>query len=231
MKVDRTRADKLPLAFAFLVAFSLSGSLFSRLTRLDPGPIAPVTSLLTLGVGVAAVFGAYVREVPRAYLRLIGAFALGATSEIVGLATGFPFGRYVYTGAWWPTLGIPGVGLFPIALPFAWLLMAGASVLGVRGRRLGYPWVSCVAGGLLAALVDLLMEPVMTGPLGYWRWLRPGPLPGGAPIANFLGWWAVATLAGAILTFGAQTVERRTPRRVLVGFVVLIVGLGLIGTP
>ena len=209
-----------------MVAFSLVGSLFSRLTGFDPGPIAPVTSLLTLGVGVAATFVAYVREVPYAYPRLIAAFVLGASSEIVGLATGFPFGRYAYTGAWWPTVGVPGVGLFPIALPFAWLLMAGASALGVS--RVG-TLTRALLGGLLAAFVDLLMEPVMTGPLGYWRWLRPGPLPGGAPVANFLGWWTVATLAALILTLGTPPSEARTPRWVLGGFVLLILGLGLIG--
>lgn len=203
--------------FLGLVAFSLAGSLFSRLARLDPGPIAPAASLLTLGAGIVATFGEYVRTVDRPWPRLGAALTLGATSEVVGLATGFPFGRYAYTGAWWPTVVLP-FGLFPLALPFAWLLMAGASRLSVR---------SILLGGLLAAVVDLAMEPVMAGPLRYWRWLAPGPLPGGAPVANFLGWWGVATLAGAIL--GGKDVRPSTPRWVLGGFVALIVGLGLIG--
>ena len=182
-----------------------------------------MASLLTLGAGVFATFAGYVRAVPHALPRLAAALALGATAEIVGLATGFPFGRYVYTDAWWPTVALPGIGSFPLALPFAWLLMAGASVLGLSPFR---PLPSALLGGLLAALVDLLMEPAMTGPLGYWRWLAPGPLPGGAALANPFGWWAVATLAGLVLTVGAPRVAPATPRWVLGGFGLLILGLG-----
>ena len=202
-----------PRLFLGLVAFSLLGSLFSRLTHLDPGPIAPVASLLTLGAGVWATFGEYVRVVPRPWPRLLAALSVGTTAEVVGLATGFPFGRYAYTGAWWPS-----VGSFPLPLPFAWLLMAGASCLALRSAWLG---------GLLAALVDLAMEPVMAGPLHYWRWLDRGPLPGGAPVANFMGWWGTATLAGLILLRGTES-RPEAPRWVLGGFVVLILGLGLI---
>lgn len=203
--------------FLGLVAFSLAGSLFSQLTHLDPGPIAPIASLLTLGAGVVAVFEEYVRTVSSPWLRLGAALAMGAAAEIVGLATGFPFGRYAYTHAWWPTVELP-VGPFPLALPFAWLLMAGGARLSVPG--------SILVSGLLAAVVDLVMEPVLAGPLGYWRWLAPGPLPGGAPVANFVGWWAVGALASLIL--GEPPIRANSPRWVLGGFVVLIAGLGLI---
>ncbi len=217
------------------MAFSLAGSLMSRLTGLDPGPIAPAASLLTLGAGIWATFAEYVRVVPGAWLRLGAALALGAGSEVVGLATGFPFGRYAYTGAWWPTVRLP-FGPFPLALPFAWLLMAGAARLSVPGSgetqrhqaRKASLWLGVMTGGLLAAGVDLAMEPVMAGPLGYWRWLVPGPLPGGAPLANPFGWWAVASLAGIVLSVGAPPVDAQGPRWVLGGFVVLVVGLGLI---
>lgn len=210
--------------FLGLVAFSLAGSLFSRLTGLDPGPIAPAASLLTLGAGVAATFADYVGKAAHPWPRLAAALLLGATTEIVGLATGFPFGRYEYTGAWWPSLPL-GVGPFPLALPFAWLLMAGASRLSLPALR---PLPCALLGGLLAACIDLAMEPVLAGPLRYWRWLDRGPLPGGAPIANFLGWWATATVAGLILTLGAPPSDAKAPRTVLVGFLALIVGLGLI---
>ncbi len=225
-KANGTRALVSPVrVFLFLVGFSLAGSALSRLAHLDPGPIVPVTSLLTLGAGVFATFGEYVRLASRPWPRLLVALGLGAAAEVVGLATGFPFGRYAYTRAWWPTVELP-VGPFPLALPFAWLLMAGAAVLSVPRS-----WLAPMLGGFLAAVVDLAMEPVMVGPLGYWRWLVPGPLPGGAPIANFLGWWAIGTLAGLVLTSQTSVVRPAPPRWVLGGFVVLILGLGLIGKP
>lgn len=227
-----TSEDRLVRAFLGLVAFSLAGSLLSRLTGLDPGPIAPAASLLTLACGVAATFATYVRSAPFAPWRLIAAFTLGAGAELVGIATGFPFGRYAYTHAWWPTVQLP-FGPFPLCVPFAWLLMAGASCLSFEGRGLqpaSVPRALAWSGvtGLVTAGVDLAMEPVMAGPLHYWRWLDHGRLPGGAPIANSLGWWATATLAGLLLRVGVPALRSSGPRWVLGGFVVLIVGLGTI---
>ena len=215
--------------FLGLVAFSLAGSTLSRATHLDPGPIAPVTSLLTIGVGVVAAFHEYARVAARPWLRGVATLALGAGAEIGGLATGFPFGRYAYTTAWWPTIRLP-VGPFPLALPFAWLLMAGTSAFAAQTLLKTNAWCSAILGGLIAAGVDLVMEPVMTGPLGYWRWIGRGPLPGHAPVANFCGWWGVGTFAGLILVVGEPLMRSPAPRWVLGGFVVLILGLGLIGS-
>lgn len=206
--------------FLGLVAFSLVGSLLTRLTNLDPGPIGPVTSLLTLVAGLSAVFADY-----RAPGRPAAALALGIAAEVLGLATGYPFGHYAYTDAWWPTVGLPSIGRFPLLLPFAWLLMAGACRFLPWDRRLG-PVLAAIFGGLAAALVDLVMEPVMTDALGYWHWQARGPLPGGAPVLNFVGWWAVAAFAGYVLAPKGRT--RKEAPGVLAGFLALVVGLGLI---
>jgi putative membrane protein len=85
--------------------------------------------------------------------------------------------------------------------------------------------------GLIAASIDLPMEAIMTGPLNYWRWKQPGPLPGGAPIANFLGWFAVATIAAGILSQSSDRDEIRDFRPsalVLTGFAVLMAGLAVL---
>jgi len=224
MKPDRPTA-----VFLGLVAFSLLGMLLTRLSKLDPGPIAPITSLLTLGAGLYAVFRPY-REVAPHPLRRAGiALAIGASAELIGLATGFPFGKYAYTTVWWPTLPIPNLGPFPLALPFAWLLMASSATLAApRGLTPQTGWRPALLGGLLAATIDLGMEPVMAGRLHYWRWLEPGPLPGGAPVANFLGWWAVGTMAGAVLISSIPPVRSTAPRWVLGGFAVLVAGLGFL---
>jgi putative membrane protein len=72
------------------------------------------------------------------------------------------------------------------------------------------------------------MEPVMVRQLGYWRWLEAGPLPGGAPFANFLGWFATATLAAAILLSTRPRLEQNDPVWVLAGHATLTLGLGAI---
>jgi putative membrane protein len=200
--------------------------LFSRLSQLDPGPIAPVTALLTLTVGCVAALGSY-----RCLPALAGVLTLGAASEVCGLYTGFPFGHYAYTDRWWPTLVLLGGHRFPVQLPFAWLLMAGGAFLAMPAKLSLLP--RAVLGALLAASLDLVMEPVMVGALGYWRWVEPGPLPGGAPIANFVGWFGTSLLAGLILgSLQPSEDERSAPyqnaRLVLAGHLVLTMGIGAI---
>jgi putative membrane protein len=140
--------------------------------------------------------------------------------------TGLPFGAYRYTNAWWPTIRLGDAGPFPLQLPFAWLLIVGASFLALRPFTGRWTWV---VAALLAAAIDLAMEPVMTGPLGYWRWSEIGPLPGGAPLANTAGWAAVAMIAGIALETLLPPDRRKSlaPALVLAGHVVLCVGLGV----
>lgn len=215
-----------------LVAFSLAGSLFSRLAHLDPGPIAPIAALLTLGTGCVAAFQPLFREIGgKAWAALGVVLVLGTCMEVAGVLTGFPFGRYAYTDRWWPTVPIAEGVLFPLQLPFAWFLMAGASYLMVAwiGQgRLGKFYA--LFAGLLAALLDMAMEPVMVHRLGYWRWMTPGPLPGGVPLSNFLGWFATTALAAVALNaFGAGKAWRAPePKLVLLGHMLLTLGLGLI---
>lgn len=224
------KPDRETKVFLGLVAFSLLGSFFTMKTHLDPGPIAPVASVLTLASGLWAAFRPYLQGVDRPWRRILIALLLGTGAELVGLGTGFPFGRYAYTDRWWPTVGLPGLGPFPLLLPFAWLLMAGSAVFTASTWLKTWPWWSpALLGGLMAALVDLGMEPVMAGRLGYWRWLEVGPLPGGAAAANFFGWWAVASLAGGVLTFRAAHGKNGAAAWVLGGFVVLVAGLGVVG--
>lgn len=123
-----------------------------------------------------------------------GVTAVGWLAESVGSRTGWPFGRYAYTGRLRPIVG--GV---PAIVPLAWFAMsapareAAHAALGPgtsRGRR--------VAGGAAALLAwDLFLDPQMVAE-GYWRWARPGRYRG-IPISNFVGWFLTATVAMAVL--------------------------------
>lgn len=225
-KEPLSRAIKLYLG---LVAFSLAGTLLSSLTGLDPGPIAPGAALLTLATGLVAAFSPVAKELGRRrFAAVAGAIlAVGATSEIVGLYTGYPFGSYRYTGQWWPSVALPGEHWFPLQLPFAWLMVAGAAYLAAARALFGVAAV--VAGALLATLIDVPMEPVMTGVLGYWVWLEPGPLLG-APLLNPVGWFITSFVAAALLyRAGAWRVAyRREPGLVLLGHLALVLGMWLI---
>ncbi|RYG35129.1 carotenoid biosynthesis protein [bacterium] len=219
-----------------LVAFSLAGSGFSRATGLDPGPIAPVTAALTLGVGLWASLGSWLTERTSRWGWLAGIALFGAGSEIVGVLTGYPFGQYVYTDRWWPTVPLSADSRFPLLLPFAWLLIAGSSWMASPGSG----WRRVLFGALLATLVDIVMEPTMAGPLGYWRWLEKGPLPGGAPLMNAVGWLVVSLSACAALEISSRNRSlphnpqptthnpQASARWVLAGQTALTLGLGLL---
>ncbi|MGY1632128.1 carotenoid biosynthesis protein [Geodermatophilus sp. SYSU D01186] len=117
--------------------------------------------------------------------------------EAVGLATGVPYGQYVYSDDLGPTLfGVP------FLVPLAWLMMAWPSWLlaarltrGVRPSR-DRPARVAVAAAVFAAW-DVVLDPQMVQ-AGYWTWAHPRPsLPGidTVPLTNLAGW----LLAGLVL--------------------------------
>jgi putative membrane protein len=128
-------------------------------------------------------------------LLLVGVTAVAF--EAVGLATGFPYGRYTYSDALGPTL----LGV-PFLVPLAWLMMAWpswvlAERLGrpVRPRRRAHVRVLAAAG--IFAAWDVVLDPQMVQ-AGYWTWADPRPgLPGidTVPLTNLAGW----LLAGVVL--------------------------------
>ena len=149
------------------------------------------------------------------------AFLGSAGIELLGITTGFPFGRYSYTNVWQPTVEI-GSKWLPLMLPFAWLLVVGAST--TLCSKLRKP---VLTAALLATMIDFLMEPVMTGPLRYWRWETRGPLPGGAAVLNPFGWFLTAYLV-ALLLSRMKLEKRATAALVLSGHLLLTIGIGAI---
>lgn len=212
----RDRRVSVRAVYFGLVAFSLIGTAISRLLHLDAGPIAPVTSLVTLGTAIATVWPARVDR--QDFLRAGLAMLAGAAAEIASLYTGWPFGQYRYTSAWWPTVVLPHGHNFPLALPFAWLMITLAALRATRS-----PWWA----GILAAGVDVAMEPVMVHDLRYWTWDPPGPLPGNAPWQNVFGWWITATI-GAYLLRPSLREEDATDDGWLVLFAHLVMCFGLL---
>ena len=98
-----------------------------------------------------------------------------AAVERVGTSTGWPFGRYRYTGRLRPEVaGVPAI------VPAG---VVGDGRAGARGRprraraadRRGSRRIALGAAALTAW--DLFLDPQMTAE-GYWRWDAAGPLPG-----------------------------------------------------
>jgi uncharacterized membrane protein len=123
--------------------------------------------------------------------------------EALGLATGFPYGRYTYSAALGPTL----LGV-PFLVPLAWLMMAWPSwILAARlapSRR----WVRVATAAAVFAGWDVVLDPQMVQ-AGYWTWAQPSPgLPGidTVPLTNLGGW----LLAGVVLMTLLDVLVRHT---------------------
>ena len=118
----------------------------------------------------------------------------GLLAELVGTATGFPFGHYRYTAA--GALG-PEAGAVPLLIGPAWTFGAYSAWCAahvVAGTRRKAVMVLAAAWGL--ASWDLYLDPQMVAD-GRWVWLDPDPaLPGvpGVPLSNYAGWLLVALL-------------------------------------
>ncbi|GIF05729.1 carotenoid biosynthesis protein [Actinoplanes siamensis] len=158
-------------------------------------------TVVTVLLGVAfSLAHALLTRGPRAAGALLLTATLGGFAvEAVGVATGFPFGDYEYSGRLGPRL----LGV-PLIIPLAWTWMAWPAWLAaLRVARRRIPRIAVAAAGLAAW--DLFLDPQMVAE-DYWRWRDPVPaLPGvpGVPIGNYLGWLGFALLLMAALAAAA----------------------------
>jgi putative membrane protein len=176
---------------------------------LTAGGVRAAFTVTTVVLGyLLSVAHALLSRGVRAAAGLVATATLGGFAvEAVGVATGFPFGTYDYSGQLGPkVLGVP------LIIPLAWTWMAWPAwlaALRLTTRKSGQ--IALAAVGLAAW--DLFLDPQMVAE-GYWTWRSPTPaLPGvpGVPIGNYLGWLGFAILLMvALARFGGETI--RTPR-------------------
>jgi uncharacterized membrane protein len=153
-------------------------------------------AIVVLGAALSVLHAGVARGARTGLGVLLLVAATAVAFEALGLATGFPYGRYEYGGALGPTL----LGV-PFLVPLAWLMMAWPSwVLAVRltGELRGSrrPLRIATAAGIFAAW-DVVLDPQMVQ-AGHWTWAHPRPgLPGidTVPLTNLAGW----LLAGTVL--------------------------------
>ncbi|WP_143822579.1 carotenoid biosynthesis protein [Mycetocola reblochoni] len=176
----------------------------------------PLTAVSVLSLSAAAALHAASVGGLRVALPLVGGVAvLTLVAEAVGIATGFPFGEYAYTGALGPEL--LGVSLL---VPLAWLTLAYPAVVAARllvgtggGRRVVLR-VALAAYGLTAW--DVFLDAQMVD-AGNWGWANPEPsLPGtpGIPLTNYAGWFLTAALIAVVIEAALARAGRsaRPPR-------------------
>ncbi|MEV6695482.1 carotenoid biosynthesis protein [Micromonospora sp. NPDC051196] len=175
-----------------------SGSTRARLT------VATVVLGYLLSVGHALLGRGSRTALALVVLATGGGFAI----EALGVATGFPFGSYDYSGQLGPKLA--GV---PLIIPLAWTWMAwpawlvatrlvGTTTTGGGPARGWWRWPARIGLATLGlATWDLFLDPQMVAE-GHWVWRDATPaLPGlaGIPVSNYLGWLLFAVLVMAAL--------------------------------
>lgn len=177
------------------------------------GPLAALRLLLAMAYAFLCVGGvvsyAFMGGPPEgltwtapAYLALSGALVLACTplkqwqgpltaaligfaSELSGVAFGLPYGHYEYT----PVLGPALLGV-PLVLTCAWLVLA-AHVRGALDAWRVPASAQPVLGAAWMTALDLVIDPLAAGPLGYWSW-SAGGVYYGIPATNFAGWFVVS---------------------------------------
>jgi putative membrane protein len=164
------------------------------------GARATLTVVTVLLGYVLSVSHALYTRGPRAAAALIATATLGGFAvEAVGVATGFPFGTYDYSGRLGPKL----LGV-PLIIPLAWTWMAWPAWLAALRLTRSRPARIVLAACGLAAW-DLFLDPQMVAE-GYWTWRDPTPaLPGvpGVPIGNYIGWLGFALVLMTALSAAA----------------------------
>ncbi len=141
--------------------------------------VVVVGSCTTTGANAVRRWGA-----PRA--ATAGAVTAIATTAVerIGTRTGFPFGRYTYTGSLQPQVaGVPAI------VPLAWFAMgvpARESAHAALGEH-STPVRRVVLGAAALTAWDLFLDPQMVTE-GYWVWARRG-LYRGIPLGNYIGWF------------------------------------------
>ncbi len=132
----------------------------------------------------------------RARLSAVIILAGATLVEWIGAQSGFPFGPYRYTDAFGPRV----LGVVPIAIPLAWLvILLGARLLVLEIR----PAVSRLAlsfwVAVIALVTDLNLEFFAWKVRGYWIWYPDDPNPPGwPPWQNFASWFALAFILHAL---------------------------------
>lgn len=177
------------------IAFSLAGSLFLRLfpsTLAFFGPYYPTlvkaptwTYMALLPVLPALMYTPMLGWGRLTFFFLWGS-AVGASSELMGTTTGFPFGEYVYT-EW---LGPKILGHVPYFIPPSWFAMSLIS-LDLARRIIGNRCGRILVGALFMVIWDVSLDPAMSRAFPFWVYPGGGFFYG-MPLSNWIGWFFVS---------------------------------------
>ncbi|MDA0181520.1 carotenoid biosynthesis protein [Solirubrobacter phytolaccae] len=185
------RRRAFPLLFG---ALAVTQVVYGRSRR------TPAATRGVVGLMLATSLAEARRPVP-----VLAAGAIGFGAELVGVATGHPFGHYSYSDR----LG-PRVGGVPLLAAAAWAMMARPA-WAVAGRIASRPAARIPLAAAALTAWDVYLDPRMVRE-GYWTWPGGGRYEG-VPATNFAGWFATGLVVFAALgALEAQDARREAGR-------------------
>lgn len=166
------------------------------------GPAYIVAGFLAALGGWAAALG-WRRALRSAVLITL----LGLGAELLGTATGWPFGPYAYGDL----LGYRIAGLVPWVIPLSWFTMTYATLaLALRSWWGAAGTAVWTAVGLVAW--DVLMDPSMSAVFPFWTWGVEGVY-FGMPLVNWAGWLLTGLVLGAVAVAAARPAKMALRRQ------------------
>ena len=149
--------------------------------------------------------------------RLLIALAVFAILlESFAVATGFPYGRFVYG----EKIGAKVFDLVPWTVPFAWspLLLTSMAIARRWARQ---PLTMAVLSGLLLVLIDMVLDPAAVAQQ-FWTWQHPGVYYQ-VPISNFIGWFCSGVVGSLLFQrlAGAENLQLPPLNFLSSGFLIL----------
>ena len=140
-------------------------------------------------------------------------FLLGMSVEILGVATGYPFGNYHYGDSL-------GTKIFdvPLIIGVNWFMSAYISY-HLAKSFIGNTYLRILVSTLFMLILDILLEPIAPK-LGYWYWEN-----GVIPTLNYVSWSLVGLACVYIIDLNNQETINRSARNLffiqLIFFVLL----------
>jgi carotene biosynthesis associated membrane protein len=187
-----------------ILAILVTGEICYPLTSGGTRAALVVTTVL-IGFALSFLHAATTRGLRNAAVLVAVTLGGGFLVEVLGVATGFPFGRYAYSDALGPKLLD-----VPLVIPLAWAWMAWPAWLAA-GRLTTHRWARVSLAGLGLAAWDLFLDPQMVA-AGYWRWTTSASVTlEGVPLLNYAGWLFVSLAMMALLSLADRlsTVDSR----------------------
>ncbi len=148
--------------------------------------VVPLTPFILLFFGLAVLYFS-TRQRPRLLLWCAGTYIVTFFIEVLGVRSGWVFGRYYYGG----TLGLHVLDV-PLVIGFNWVLVVLGAVLLVS-KIVKNDVLVAAAAGMVTVIFDIPLE-IVAVKLDYWHWIT-----GAVPLQNYAAWFCISFIAAYAL--------------------------------